>query len=510
MTIKRSSGILMHVSSLPGKFGIGDAGKSAYEWVDFLDQTGVKYWQILPLNPTGYGNSPYQGLSAFAGNPLFIDLENLVKLGLITHSHISNHPIFPVQKVNFYKVNRWKTKILRLAFDKFIQGINVPLNKDFEAYCIENKHWLDDFALFMALRLEHKLVSWKDWPEPFKFREKSALKEYSRENRSEIQFHQFLQFLFHRQWSELKAYANTKGIQLIGDIPIFTGFDCADVWANPHLFQLDPDRQPIAIAGVPPDFFSNTGQLWGNPLYDWDTHKKENYSWWTQRVKETLKTVDLIRLDHFRGFAGYYRIPGGAKTAENGEWVTGPGRELFDTMKKKLGELPFIAEDLGVITDDVIELRDRYTFPGMKLLQFAFWESADHEFLPHNLPVNCVAYTGTHDNDTSISWFRQAPEHERRFCSSYLGYHTRSVAHEMIRAVWGSVAVIAVAPMQDFLQLNGWARMNLPASTTNNWIWRMKPNVLTNDLAGWIKEINITYYRTNDHKEWPAKEYFLK
>ena len=510
MTIKRSSGILMHISSLPGKFGIGDAGKSAYEWVDFLDQTGVKYWQILPLNPTGYGDSPYQGLSAFAGNPLFIDLDNLVELGLISYSQISDHPNFPVQKVNFSKVNAWKIKILRLAFDEFIKGGNDQLQSDFEAFCIENKHWLDDFASFMALRLEHKLVSWKDWPEPFKFREKSALKKYLRENGPEIQFHQFLQFLFHHQWSELKAYANEKGIQLIGDIPIFTGFDCADVWANPHLFQLNPDRQPIAIAGVPPDFFSKTGQLWGNPLYDWDKHKKENYSWWTQRVKETLKTVDLIRLDHFRGFAGYYRIPGGAKTAENGEWVPGPGRELFDTMKKKLGELPFIAEDLGVITDDVIELRDRYTFPGMKLLQFAFWESADHEFLPHNLPVNCVAYTGTHDNDTSISWFRQAPEHERRFCSSYLGYHTRSIAHEMIRAVWASVAVVAVAPMQDFLQLDGWARMNLPASTTNNWIWRMKPNVLTDDLAGWIKEINITYHRTNDHKEWPAKEYFTK
>lgn len=500
----------MHVSSLPGKFGIGDTGKQAYEWVDFLDKTGVKYWQILPLNPTGYGNSPYQGLSAFAGNPLFIDLENLVELGLITYSQISNHPNFPVQKVNFSKVNRWKTKILRLAFDKLIQGKNVQLQSDFDAFCIENKYWVDDFSLFMALRMEHQLVSWKDWPEPLKMREKSALKTYARENRLEIQYHKFLQFLFHRQWSELKAYANGKSIQLIGDIPIFTGFDCADVWANPHLFQLTKDRLPAAVAGVPPDFFSETGQLWGNPLYDWDTHKKERYAWWTQRVKETLKTVDLIRLDHFRGFAGYYRIPGDAKTAENGEWVPGPGRDLFDAMKKKLGELPFIAEDLGVITDDVIELRDRYKFPGMKLLQFAFWESADHEFLPHNFPVNCVAYTGTHDNDTSKSWFRQAPEHERCFCASYLGHPMRNIAHEMIRAVWGSVAAVTVAPMQDFLQLDGWARMNLPASTTNNWIWRMKPNMLTNDLADWVKEINITYYRTNDHKEWTAKEYFTR
>jgi len=510
MTIKRSSGILTHISSLPGKFGIGDAGKVAYKWVDFLDHSGIKYWQILPLNPTGYGDSPYQGLSAFAGNPLFIDLENLVDLGLITLSQISDHPHFPLQKVNFTQVNRWKTKILRIAFDEFIQGKNARILSGFEDYYSENAQWLEDFALFMALRLEHQLASWKDWPEPLKMRERSALERYARENKREIQFHQFLQFLFHRQWSELKAYANAKGIQLIGDIPIFTGFDCADVWSNPHLFQLAEDREPLAVAGVPPDFFSSTGQLWGNPLYDWAAHKKEKYAWWTQRVKETLKTVDLIRLDHFRGFAGYYRIPGGAKTAEKGEWVPGPGKDLFDTLKKKLGDLPFIAEDLGVITDDVIELRDRYAFPGMKLLQFGFWESADHEFLPHNFPIHCVAYTGTHDNDTSKSWFRLAPEHERRFCASYLGHHTRNIAHEMIRAVWASVALVAVAPMQDFLQLDGWARMNLPASTANNWVWRMKPDVLTEDLAQWIREINITYLRANDHKDWPAKEYFSK
>lgn len=500
----------MHVSSLPGKFGIGDAGKSAYEWVDFLDKSGVKYWQILPLNPTGYGDSPYQGLSAFAGNPLFIDLENLAMLGLIPPSFLSDHPNFPVRKVDFSKVNFWKTKILQLAFDEFIQGKNVQLRSDFDAYCSGNKNWLDDFALFMALRVEHQLTSWRDWPVQYKLHDMPALKKYTRDNKKKIQFHKFLQFLFHRQWIDLKSYANGKGIQLIGDIPIFTGFDCADVWANPQLFQLDQDRNPIAIAGVPPDFFSKTGQLWGNPLYDWEAHKKEKYAWWTQRVKETLKTVDLIRLDHFRGFAGYYRIPGGAKTAENGKWVPGPGRELFDTLKKKLGELPFIAEDLGVITDDVIQLRDRYEFPGMKLMQFAFWENADHEFLLHYYPVNCIAYTGTHDNDTSKSWFRQAPEHERRFCASYLGHHTRNIAHEMIRVVWASVAMVAVAPMQDFLQLDGWARMNLPASSSGNWAWRMKPGALKEDLAGWIKDINITYHRTNDHKDWPAKKYFSK
>ncbi len=510
MKINRSSGILMHVSSLPGKYGIGDAGSSAYQWIDFLDRSGIKYWQILPLNPTGYGNSPYQGLSAFAGNPLFIDPENLVDLGLLSADQLNAHPNFPVQKVGFNKVNSWRDHLLHQAFDRFNKGHFVKLRSDFDSFCAENKSWLDDFALFMALRVEFGLVSWKGWPEPLRMREGSALEKYRSQYKDKVEYHKFLQFIFDRQWNDLKTYANDKGIQLIGDIPIFTGFDCADVWAYPHLFQLDKKREPVAVAGVPPDFFSKTGQLWGNPLYDWDAHKKEHYAWWTRRVKETLKTVDLIRLDHFRGFAGYYRIPAGAKTAERGKWVPGPGKDLFDALVKKLGDLPFIAEDLGVITEDVIELRERYNFPGMRLLQFAFWEDSDAEFLPHNYPVHCVAYTGTHDNDTSKSWFRHAPEHERGFCASYLGHHTRSIAHEMIRAVWQSVALVAISPMQDFLQLGGWARMNLPATTSGNWIWRMKPDVLTDELAEWIKEINITYHRTAEDKDWSAKEYFSK
>lgn len=510
MKLDRASGILLHVSSLPGKFGIGDVGNSAYQWVDFLSDTGTKYWQILPLNPTGYGNSPYQGLSAFAGNPLFIDLDGLIETGLLSADDINDNPGFPVRKTDFQKVVPWKTRKLRLAFEKFRRDGGTKNRSSFGNFYQDNQNWLNDFALFMAIREKYRLVSWSHWPDPLRLREHAALRKFEEDNRKEIEFHQFFQFIFNLQWSRLKEYANGRGVQLIGDIPIFMGFDCADVWANPRLFQLDNDRQPVAVAGVPPDFFSETGQLWGNPLYDWSAHKGEKYAWWTRRVNQILKTVDLIRLDHFRGFAGYYRIPADSKTAETGEWVPGPGKDLFDAMHKKIGELPFIAEDLGVITPDVIELRDRYGFPGMRLLQFAFWENSDHEFLPHNYPVNCVAYTGTHDNDTSVSWFRQAPEHERLFCRSYLGNHIRDIALEMIRTVWESVALIAVAPMQDFLRLGGWARMNLPATTKDNWLWRMQMNSLSDRLANWIKEINITYHRVSDQKDWPAKEYFFR
>ena len=508
MQLSRASGILMHVSSLPGCYGIGDCGQGAYTWVDFLARCGIKYWQILPLNPTGYGNSPYQGLSAFAGNPLFIDPENLKELGLLSNAALEHAPRFPIRKVNFDKVIRWKSQIFSEAFANFKNRGNPALVHEVQIFLEKNSPWIKDFALFMAIRQTFKQISWKDWPEGLKMRAPDALKEFEDNHRDNIQMHAFLQFLFDRQWQALRDYARNKDVFLIGDIPIFMGYDSADVWANPHLFQLDENREPLAVAGVPPDFFSATGQLWGNPLYDWEIHKKEGYDWWIQRIRETLRTVDLIRLDHFRGFAGYYRIPAGEETAENGCWVSGPGMSLFDAVLRKTGTLPFIAEDLGVITPDVIELRDRYQLPGMKLLQFAFWEGADHEFLPHNYPQNCVAYTGTHDNDTSVSWFQSAPDNERRFCAGYLGGHTRNIAHEMIRVVWQSVAVIAVAPMQDFLRLGGWARMNLPATTSGNWQWRMRANAMQDELVDYIKEINITYHRAPDIQGWSAKDYF--
>jgi len=506
--LKRSSGVLLHVSSLPSNDGIGDFGQEAYRWVDFLDAAGVYYWQILPLNPTGYGNSPYQGLSAFAGNPLFINLDELVILGLLENNDLSHRPRFRTRQVDFEKVIAWKRPLFEKAYRNFQKNTSSSLSKEYEDFQKNNVEWLNDFALFMAVREHHDLKSWKEWPRPLRMRHKKALADFEEAHAQEIGLHIFLQFLFARQIAALKDYANKKGVHIIGDIPIFMGYDCADVWAYPKLFDLDKDRHPNAVAGVPPDFFSATGQLWGNPLYRWSAHKKEGYAWWTRRVEETLKTVDLIRLDHFRGFAGYYRIPAGDKTAENGKWVKGPGFSLFDALQDNIGSLPFIAEDLGVITPDVIELRERYHFPGMRLFQFSFWDNADHEFLPHNYPINCVAYTGTHDNDTSVHWYRTLPAREKRFCRSYLGNHTGDIAREMIQTIWRSNALIAIAPMQDFLRHGGWARMNLPASTEGNWLWRMRPGAHDRKLTEWIKRINITFNRTAPKKHWPAEEYF--
>jgi 4-alpha-glucanotransferase len=508
LKLTRSSGILLHISSLPGKYGIGDLGKEAYRWVDFLDKSGTKYWQILPLNPTGYGNSPYQGLSAFAGNPLFIDLDELHRYGLLDAGDLANRPRFPAKKIDFQKVLKWKSGQLISSFKTFQDKKPQTLRRKFNAFKRNNQDWLHAFSLFMAIREKYHLVSWNKWPLPLRNRKSDALEIFLKENSTRVEYHNFLQFIFSEQIKKLKKYANSRGIQLIGDIPIFTGYDCSDVWAYPHLFDLDKDLNPVAVAGVPPDFFSETGQLWGNPLYKWRAHKKEKYAWWIRRVNETLKTVDLIRLDHFRGFAGYYRIPAGSKTAETGKWVRGPGKDLFDAMRAQLGTLPFIAEDLGVITPDVIALRERYNFPGMRLFQFAFWENADDEFLPHNYPENCVAYTGTHDNDTTKSWYKHAPFNEKRFCKSYLGGHTRDIAYELIRTIWRSNAIMAVVPMQDLLRLGGWARMNLPATTEGNWLWRMRHWEPSGTIAEAIKEMNITFDRTSDRKDWPAEDYF--
>jgi 4-alpha-glucanotransferase len=509
MKFTRSSGILMHISSLPGKYGIGDLGREAYRWVDFLEKTGVSIWQVLPLTPTGYGDSPYQGLSAFAGNPLFIDLDQLVELELLEKKQVSSKPDFPIRVVDFDKVSRWKGTILEAAFKRFKAGKFLQLAREFSQFKEDHTYWLEDFSLFMSLRKDHSLVSWRDWPDAYRMREPQTLLNYEEENSLQIEMQAFLQYLFFRQWAALKQYANSKGIRIVGDIPIFMGFDSADVWAFPHLFMLDKNRKPAFVAGVPPDFFSKTGQLWGNPLYDWKEHRSEGYAWWIQRIAETLKTFDIIRLDHFRGFAGYFKIPAWSETAEVGKWVPGPGKHLFDAIQSKLGELPFIAEDLGVITPDVIELRNRYNLPGMRIFQFAFWENADHEFLPHNYPVNCVAYTGTHDNDTARSWYALAPEHEKRFCMSYLGYpQEKDVPHAMIRAVWESVVDFAIAPMQDFLNLGNQARMNLPATTSRNWRWRMDPDAISKELVQWIKELNITYNRANPQLDWKAGKYF--
>ena len=509
MIFKRSSGVLLHISSLPGKYGIGDFGQAAYDWVDFLKNTGTGLWQVLPLTPTGFGDSPYQGLSAFAGNPLFIDLQDLCEMRLADDSDLEAAPHFPKSRVNFAAVRRWKRILLENAYRRFRRRKHAELATAFEQFKVENSYWLEDYSTFMALREAHQLMSWKDWPPAYRMREPQALLDFEENHFSEIEMQAFFQFLFFRQWLALKSYANGKGVQIVGDIPIFMGYDSADVWAQPHLFMLDEERNPTFVAGVPPDFFSSTGQLWGNPLYDWEAHRQEGYVWWLKRIEESLKSVDILRLDHFRGFAGYYRIPAAAETAENGEWVSAPGIDLFDTILNRLGKLPFIAEDLGVITPDVVALRERYDLPGMRIIQFAFWGDADHEFLPHAYPVNCVAYTGTHDNDTTRSWFMHSSGHEKRFCLSYLGHPAQAqISKEIIRAVWRSAAIFAIAPMQDILNLGGQARMNLPATTAGNWGWRMRPGVLTDELGNWMKELNITYDRAAENAGWKASEHF--
>jgi 4-alpha-glucanotransferase len=492
----RSSGILLHISSLPGNFGIGDLGRSAYDFVDFLSDTGTKFWQILPLNPTGYGNSPYQGISAFAGNPLFINPEHLAELRLLRTEDLINPNHLPIQRINFEKVIKFKWKLLRNAFTVFYSNINNPIRYEFETFKELNKSWLEDYCLFTAISEDYHRVSWKNWPNPLKYRDPQAILFFEELHNEEIEFQAFSQFIFHIQWQNLKEYSHNKGIHFIGDIPIFLGFDCADVWANPELFKLNDHLEPQVVAGVPPDYFSPTGQLWGNPLYDWEKQQDELFNWWIKRINDTLKQVDVIRLDHFRGFAEYYQISSSAKTAESGEWVAGPGSELFKAIQGEMGVLPFIAEDLGTITPDVIELRDRYNLPGMKILQFGFGGNADNDNLPHNYPENSVAYTGTHDNSTSWGWFKNsASEIEKQFCRRYLGKTNEKVPHAMIRAIWSSVAKMAISPMQDILALGASARMNTPSTPQGNWQWRMKPDALTEKVKTWLSELNIVYGR---------------
>jgi 4-alpha-glucanotransferase len=502
----RSSGVILHISSLPSRHGIGDLGQSAYQWIDFLDQSGTGFWQILPLNPTGFGESPYQALSTHAGNPDFINPDLLVSDGLLSSKDILISQPLSDHRVDFRRMRKYKAEILVLAFSNFKKGANRSFSVEFQDFQDLNHSWLLDFSTFMAIRMENRQKSWKEWPVPLKFRQKSALQGYQRANAEEILWHSFLQFLFHRQWNAVKSYANQKGIRIIGDIPIYVGFDSADVWANPHLFQLDNDLNPLAVAGVPPDFFSSSGQLWGNPLYDWPAHKHNGYQWWINRIRTTLTQVDVIRLDHFRGFAGYWHVPAGSETAADGEWKEGPGSDLFDAIESEIGNLPFIAEDLGVITPDVVELRDALNLPGMKVLQFAFGNGTENEYLPHHYERNCIAYTGTHDNEPSRSWFASLPEQQRQFCLNYVGGSSKEIAHAMIRAIWQSPAIFAIAPFQDFLQVGSSGRMNLPGSAKGNWRWRLKPDQLTDDCSDWMKRINITFGRVHPNKNWSIQD----
>ena len=495
MKFKRSSGILLHPTSLPGPYGIGDIGSTAHRWIDFLSKSGCGLWQILPLGPTGYGDSPYQCFSSFAGNPYLISPDALLKDDLLHPDDLIDRHSFPNDHVNFGEVIPWKLGVLDRSFIRYQQSHSDLFQTEMEEFRIKHSAWLENFALFMALKEMHGGEPWHTWEKPLRTRQPEALEDARKRYDVAIQRQIYRQFIFFRQWSKLRAHAHENHIQIIGDIPIFVAHDSADVWSNPHLFHLDESGKPTVVAGVPPDYFAPTGQLWGNPLYRWEVHARDGYAWWLERIKATLDLVDIIRIDHFRGFAGYWEVPGTAKTAENGRWVPGPGKDFFQSIHQSLGDLPIIAEDLGVITPDVEDMRDSFNLPGMRILQFGFDSTPQDPFLPHNFPVNCVVYTGTHDNDTVLGWYNRVPEKDKAFYRIYFNRDGSNVSWDLIRGVWSSVAIFGLAPMQDFLCLGNESRMNYPGNPSGNWTWRMPKDYQDLHLQEKIKEMNYYYDR---------------
>lgn len=483
MHFTRSSGVLVHPTSLPGPAGIGDIGPDAHRWIDQLAAMGCALWQVLPLGPTGYADSPYQSFSSFAGNPNLISPHALVEDGLLAASDLEDAPNFP-SNVDYGLVIPWKRSLIETAFERF------EPDKDFEAFKEANRTWLDDFSLFMTLKDLYGGNAWTLWPPMLRDRDPEQLEKACDAYQPEIERHRFMQFLFARQWRKLHDYARQTGISIIGDIPIFAAADSADVWANRELFRLDAEGRPAMQAGVPPDYFSETGQLWGNPLYDWAAHEADGYAWWIERFRSTLRLVDVVRIDHFRGFVNYWEVPGGATTAVDGRWVDGPAEQFFKTIQAELGTLPIIAEDLGELDPRVPELRDRLGFPGMKIFQFGFDTDRKNPFLPHNYPKVSVAYTGTHDNDTTRGWFESLHDEERAFVLEYLGTDDTEIAWDGMWAVWKSRAVLAIAPLQDVLDLGTHARMNLPGSMSGNWQWRAPSDGLTDAVIAKMKALN--------------------
>jgi len=511
MTFPRASGILLHPTSLPGRFGIGDLGPAAYRFADFLVTSGQSLWQVLPLGPTGYGDSPYACYSAFAGNTLLISPEKLFAEGSLSQSELDEIPSAPSEKVDFGRAHEIKDRLLGHAFARYQRTTDTEFRSEFETFAEQNSSWLNDYALFRALKTEHGGKAWHEWEPSLVRREPGALAQARQQLHDQIEAHKFAQFLFFKQWFELKAYCNERGISLIGDVPIFVAQDSSDVWTNPEQFKLDRNGIPIVVAGVPPDYFSATGQFWGNPLYNWERMLADGFKWWIERVRAILQMVDIARIDHFRGFAACWEIPGGDTTAERGRWVEVPGRELFGAIRKALGELPIIAEDLGVITPDVEKLRDGFGFPGMRILQFAFSSDTKNIDLPHNYHHNVVVYTGTHDNDTTVGWFnsiagagstRSAEQIavERDLCLKYLNTDGTEIHWDFIRAVLASVADTAILPLQDLLGLGTEARMNLPNSTQGNWMWRCHEAALTEQHAERLREMTETYGRIRRHE----------
>ena len=494
---ERSSGILFHPTSLPGKYGIGTLGKEAYAFIDFLKKSKQKLWQIFPLGPTGYGDSPYQSFSSFAGNPYLIDFDLLIEAHLLSEEDLRD--IFfgdNEEHIDYGAIYNQKYPLLRKAYENFKSSDNNEMKGSLENFKRENSSWLNDYSLYISLKNHFNGLPWNEWAQDIKNREDGAMHHYRNELADDIEYHNFIQFLFFKQWGDVKRYANENGIKIIGDIPIFVAADSSDAWANPEIFLFDKERKPVKVAGVPPDYFSATGQLWGNPLYNWEKLKDTNYSWWVERVRANLSTCDIIRIDHFRGFEAYWAVPYGDDTAINGQWEPGPGIDLFNAIKSQLGELPIIAEDLGLMTQGVIDLREATGFPGMKILGFAFDSGEENDYLPHTYTKNCVVYTGTHDNDTLVGWFQKAKEEDRQFARDYLNSRADDEIHwDAIRGAWSSVACMAISPVQDFLGLGSEARINTPGVASGNWQWRLKQGVLTNELAERIAKLTKIYSR---------------
>lgn len=496
------------MTSLPSPFGIGDLGDEALRFIDWLVEAGQTYWQILPLGPTGYGDSPYQCFSAFAGNTLLISPLKLVADGLLDNSDLELRSEFPGEKVDYGKVIEYKSGLLRKAFANFNKTKNPALLEAFRSYCKVNVFWLEDYALFRAIKSSQGDASWQDWDEPIKLRDSEAIENARLDLADEIYEQQFYQFIFYKQWEIVKSYAKERGIKIIGDIPIFVALDSCDVWCHRELFKLNKDGTPKVVAGVPPDYFSTTGQLWGNPVYDWETMLKDGFRWWVKRIKFALKTIDIARIDHFLGFAATWEVPGGDKTAEKGQWVRVPGKQLFMTLRQTIGKLPIIAEDLGAVTPDVEELRDSFSFPGMRILQFAWGGDSRSQDLPHNYVKNCVVYTGTHDNDTTVGWWnsktvagsgRDAEQikKERAFCKRYLHTSGKEIHWDFIQAAIASSADTAIIPMQDVLGLGSETRMNFPGTIHENWQWRCRDNATSSGLAERLKAMTELYGRVS-------------
>ena len=498
--IERSSGILLHITSLPGKYGIGDFGKEAFNFIDFLKQAKQKYWQILPLGITSYGDSPYQCFSAFAGNPYFIDLNYFIENGFLELSDLDSLKALNKEKVEYSKLYIEKYKVLKIAYNRFKQIGNL---NELKIYKNKNIDWIENYTLFMAIKNYFNGISWIDWPLKYRIKDKSTIKNAKIELQDEILYHLFLQYFFSKQWNKLKKYANENGIKIIGDIPIFIATDSADTWENPKIFQFDKKNKPRRVAGCPPDIFSDDGQLWGNVLYNWKSLKKNNYNWWIRRVKNCFTLYDVVRIDHFRGFESYWSIPFKNKTAREGRWEKGPGIDFFYSVRSKLGNLNIIAEDLGFLTPEVHKLLKESGYPGMKILEFAFSSKEDSDYLPHKYKKNSVAYTGTHDNQTIIGWYNTLNRDDRTFCNQYLTQYlknngsnsTECINWNFIESLWASNSNLVIVPLQDCLGLGDEARMNTPSTLGGNWEWRVKIEDLTDELSKKIKELTIKYNR---------------